>query len=122
MNQDALTLIKKAEESLKVAHDLHNGCHYDFAVGRAYYAMFYMAESALLIKGKAFSSHRAVHNGFYHEFIESGILDKIQHQSTSEVLNCGRRGITEVLLQLQKNSARIFYIAPANFSNQSENW
>ena len=81
MNPDTLALSEKAEESLVVARELHNGRHFDFAVGLAYYAMFYMAEAALLEKGKSFSSHRAIHNGFFHEFIESGILDKTQHQS-----------------------------------------
>ena len=81
MNPDVLTLIKKAEESLIVAEELHQGGHYDFAVGRSYYAMFYMAEAALLEKGKAYSSHRAIHNGFFNEFIETSLLDKNQHQS-----------------------------------------
>lgn len=53
MNPDILALIKKSEESLTVAEELHNGGHYDFAVGRAYYAMFYIAEAALLEKGES---------------------------------------------------------------------
>lgn len=81
MNPDSLALIKKSEESLDVALELHRGGHYDFAVGRAYYAMFYLAEAALLEKGQAFSSHRAIHSGFYHQFIETEILDKNIHQS-----------------------------------------
>jgi len=81
MNPDILALIKKAEESLGVARELHKGRHYDFAASRSYYAMFYISEAALLDKGKTFSSHRSVHNGFYHEFVETGIVDKNHHQS-----------------------------------------
>jgi uncharacterized protein (UPF0332 family) len=44
--QDAL--LKKAREGLAAAQYLVAGGYYDFAVARAYYAMFYAAQALLL--------------------------------------------------------------------------
>src|SRR3972149_1905407 len=60
---------------------LHDQGHYDFAASRAYYAMFYVAEAGLLERGSSFSSHRAVHSAFFHEFIETQTVEAIHHQS-----------------------------------------
>lgn len=81
MNPDSDSLAREAEESLQVASELHSSGHYDFAVSRAYYAMYYVAEAVLLEKGEAFSSHRSVHNGFFHRFVEADKLERKYHQS-----------------------------------------
>ena len=81
MNQDVLNLIQKSKESIDVAEKLHKDGHFDFAVSRAYYGMFYIVQAVLLLKGKTFSSHRSIHNAFFHEFIKSGILNKSLHKT-----------------------------------------
>jgi uncharacterized protein (UPF0332 family) len=60
--QDAL--LKKAKESLRAARLLAEQRLNDFAVSRAYYAMFYVAEAFLLGEGSAFSRHAAVISEF----------------------------------------------------------
>lgn len=52
---------------------------FDSAVSRLYYAMFYGAEALLLVKGKTFSSHRAVVAAFGEHFIKSGLFPKEMH-------------------------------------------
>jgi uncharacterized protein (UPF0332 family) len=47
---------------------------HDFAVSRAYYAMFYAAEAALLGKGLSFSKHSAVIAAFGLHFVKPGIV------------------------------------------------
>jgi uncharacterized protein (UPF0332 family) len=81
MREDSQGLAQKAQEGLQVARDLFAGGHNDFAAGRAYYAMYNMAQAVLLEKGQSFSSHRARHNGFFHEFIRTELLDRSYHQS-----------------------------------------
>jgi uncharacterized protein (UPF0332 family) len=47
---------------------------FDFATSRAYYAMFYMAETMLLSLGLSFAKHSGVIAEFNRRFIRSGIL------------------------------------------------
>lgn len=79
MNEDISGLLEKAARSLVAAKTLLDAGDFDFAVSRAYYAMFYVAEAALLGRGKAFSKHTAIINGFYHEFVATGLLPKELH-------------------------------------------
>ncbi len=60
MKEEVEKLIKKGHRSLEVAKEIFNDGHYDFAVSRAYYAVFYLAEAALLSKGLSFSKHSGV--------------------------------------------------------------
>ena len=57
-------LIEKEHRSLEVAREIFDHEHYDFAVSRAYYAIFYLAEAVLLSKNLSFSKHSAVISAF----------------------------------------------------------
>ena len=81
MKPESVSLMHKAQESFEVARQLCQQEHLDFAAGRAYYAMYYLAEAALLEKDQAFSSHRSLHSGFFQEFTRTGIVDRVHHQS-----------------------------------------
>jgi len=65
-------LLRKAKRSVEAARTLLENLHPDFAVARAYYAMFYTAEAALLGRGLSFSKHSAVHAAFGREFVRNG--------------------------------------------------
>ena len=49
---------------------------YDFAVSRAYYAMFYAAQAALLTRGVRRSKHSGVLAAFNREFVRGGVLPR----------------------------------------------
>jgi len=49
---------------------------YDSCVSRCYYAMFFMAEAALLTKNLSASSHKGVISLFGEHFIKAGIFDR----------------------------------------------
>lgn len=74
MKEEIRPLIEKARRSLQVARHLFEDGDYDFAASRAYYAMFYLAEAALLTRGLAFSRHSGVIAGFYNTFVRPGLL------------------------------------------------
>lgn len=76
MKSEVKALLEKAERSLRSANRLYSDEDYDFAVSRAYYAMFYCAEALLLTKNLTFSRHSAVISSFGKEFVKSGIMDK----------------------------------------------
>lgn len=79
MNPEVLALATKAHRSLQAARRLFEGGDYDFAASRAYYAMFYMAEAALLARGQAYSRHGSVIAAFGREFVKSGEVPVEMH-------------------------------------------
>jgi uncharacterized protein (UPF0332 family) len=64
MTPEQQALLDKAKRSLDAAQSLIQQGFYDFAVSRAYYAMFYVAEALLDQEGLAFSSNAAVISAF----------------------------------------------------------
>jgi len=66
--------VAKAERFLKSAEHLLALGDYDSCASRCYYAMFLMAEAALMGKGVSASSHRGVISLFGQYFIRTGIF------------------------------------------------
>jgi len=72
MTREQKDLLLKAEDSLKAARLLAKRGLHDFAVSRAYYTMFYVAEALLLTEGLSFSKHSAVISSFGQHFAKTG--------------------------------------------------
>ncbi len=72
--KEAASLIERAKKYLDSAEKLLEAGDYESATSRAYYAMFYAAEAALLTKGLSFSSHKGVISAFGEQFIKTGDL------------------------------------------------
>jgi uncharacterized protein (UPF0332 family) len=68
VNANQQGLLTKARRSLAAARRLAADGDLDFAVSRAYYAMFYTAQAFLLDRGLRFSRHSAVIAAFGQEF------------------------------------------------------
>lgn len=79
MKEEIEKLINKGYRSLEVAKEIFNHGHYDFAVSRAYYAIFYLAEAALLSKSLSFSKHSAVISAFNKQFVKTEVFPKKLH-------------------------------------------
>ncbi len=73
-------LIEKAKRSAVAAEMLMRANDTDFAVSRAYYAMFYTAEALLLEKGLTFSKHSAVVASFGQHFAATGEVPAEYHR------------------------------------------
>lgn len=82
-----LNLQKKSKRSLAVAKELHAKGDYDFAISRAYYALFYIAEALLLMKEKNYSSHSAVLSGFFENYVQSGLVQRKYHSILREAFD-----------------------------------
>lgn len=74
MTPDQAALLRKAHTSLHAARLLAGEKLYDFAVSRAYYTMFYIAEALLLGQGLSFSKHSAVLAAFGERLAKQGIV------------------------------------------------
>ena len=80
MNKDIASLIDKSKRSLNAARLLSESGDYDFAVARAYYAIFYFSETLLLTKQLSFSKHVSVISAIFKYCIKTGELNKSFHK------------------------------------------
>jgi uncharacterized protein (UPF0332 family) len=69
-------LVEKAERFLHTAEYAVSMGDYDSCASRGYYAMFFMAEAALLTTKLTGSSHKRVINLFGEHFARTGILER----------------------------------------------
>ena len=80
MKKKTEQFLAKAKGAIEAAELLQKADKMDFAAGRAYYAMFYVAEALLYEKGFQFSKHSAVHSAFGEHFAKTGKLDGKFHR------------------------------------------
>ena len=80
MKDSAKKLLDKAERAIIAANTLLSKGDTEFATGRAYYAMFYIAEALLDEKGLQFRKHGGVHGAFGEHFVKTGIFDAKYHR------------------------------------------
>ena len=80
MKEVTRQFLEKAEEAIVAAQQLLTDDHAEFAAGRAYYSMFYVAEALLNEKGLRFRKHGGVHGAFGEHFAKTGVLDPKYHQ------------------------------------------
>lgn len=110
MKAEYADILKRASQSIEAAELLRVQKLYGFAVSRAYYAMFYLAEALLLSKGLAFSKHSAVIAAFGEHFAKPKVFDPMFHQHLIEAFE--KRQIGDYAFQEE--------IQPADAQSQIE--
>ncbi len=80
MKAEARKLLDKAARAIHAARVLLENQEPEFASGRAYYAMFYVAEALLWEEGLQSKSHSGVHSLFGERFAKTGTLDPKYHR------------------------------------------
>ena len=81
MKENPRLLLEKAQRAIQAAQALLDAGNFpDFATGRAYYAMFYIAEALLEEKELRFSKHGGVHGAFGEHYIKTGLFDPKFHR------------------------------------------
>lgn len=80
MTPEQQALLEKSQRSMDAAKNLMERGFHDFAVSRAYYAMFYTAEALLDQEGLAFSSHAAVISAFGQYLVRPGKVPAQYHR------------------------------------------
>jgi hypothetical protein len=61
MREGTRNLLDKADRAIRAASSLLSSVGAEFAAGRAYYAMFYIAEALMHERSQRFGKHSAVH-------------------------------------------------------------
>lgn len=79
--EEVRELVEKAKRSLRSSRNVLEDGDCDFAVSRAYYAMFYAAKAALLARGVSRSKHSGVIAAFGEVFVRTGALDRAHHDA-----------------------------------------
>ncbi|MBF0565446.1 MAG: HEPN domain-containing protein [Nitrospirae bacterium] len=105
MTSEQAALLKKAKDSLNASRLLFERAFYDFAVSRAYYAMFYIAEAFLLGEGLTFSKHLAVIAAFGQYFVKTGRVPQKFHRYLIEGENSRNVGDYDTVSGLGKKEA-----------------
>lgn len=80
LTPDALKLLEKARSAILATTTLLEHGDVDFAAGRAYYAMFYIAEALLSEKGFRSYKHSGVHALFGEHFTKTGLMNGKFHR------------------------------------------
>lgn len=80
MTDEARRRLEKAERAIRATEVLMGAGHWDFAAGRVYYAMFYVAEALLSTRGPRFTKHGAVHAAYGQHFARTRVLDPKYHR------------------------------------------
>jgi uncharacterized protein (UPF0332 family) len=80
LKQSTERLLDKASRAIEAATVLLRENSSDFAAGRAYYGMFYVAEALLNESGQHFRKHSAVYAAYGEQFAKTAILDPKYHR------------------------------------------
>ena len=80
MKEATAKRLETAARAIRAAERLLADGDADFAVSRAYYAMFYTAEALLHEMGLRFRKHSGVHNGFAQHLVKAGAFEKKYHR------------------------------------------
>jgi len=92
MTDDQRDLLQKAQDSTKAARLLLSEGYSDFAVSRAYYAMFYVAQAFLEGENFSFSKHSAVIAAFGQHFARTGRMPAEFHRYLIEAMDMRHEG------------------------------
>lgn len=70
------TLIARSRKYLDSATLLSQAADFESSVSRSYYAMFYVAQAALLSQNLTYSSHKSVISSFGEQFVKTGVFPR----------------------------------------------
>ena len=107
MSPEQAALLHKAQESQRAARLLADQEFYDFAVSRAYYAMFYIVEAFLLGEGLAFSKHSAVISEYGQRFAKPERVPRKFHRYLIEGADSRNAGDYDIGPGLSKAEAEL---------------
>jgi uncharacterized protein (UPF0332 family) len=80
MKDHTRLLLEKADHAIRAAKILGEADEIEFATGRLYYSMLYVAEALLYERDLVFRKHSAIHAAYGKEFAKTGLLDPKFHR------------------------------------------
>jgi uncharacterized protein (UPF0332 family) len=120
VTSDQTALVAKAEDSVRAAELLARDGHYGFAVSRAYYAMFYIAEAMLLEHGLRFTSHAGVISAFGQRFSKTQKVPSEFHHYLLAARDGRTEGDYDIYPKLTADDAALAIAHAHEFINLAE--
>lgn len=108
-------LTEKAERFLRTAEQAMGIQDHDSCVSRCYYAMFFMAEAALLTRNLSSSSHRGVISPFGQHFVKTGIFDRLLGKTLNDAYDKRLIGDYGIGIAVTQNEAQRLLEAARDF-------
>lgn len=103
--REAASLMERARKYLKSARMLLDEQDYESSVSRAYYAMFYAAEAALLTRDLSFSSHKGVISAFGEHFVKTDIFPRDMGRELNRAFSMRQLGDYEYTFVISREEA-----------------
>jgi uncharacterized protein (UPF0332 family) len=107
VNGNQRALLTKARRSVAAGRRLAADGDLDFAVSRAYYAMFYTAQAFLLGRERRFSKHSAVIAAFGQEFAKADEALREFHHGLVEAQDARNAGDYQIDAQLSAEDVQV---------------
>jgi len=115
-------LTEKAEKFLGTAEKALNIEDFDSCASRCYYAMFFMAEAALLTKNLSASSHKGVISLFGEHFVKTKILERNLGKALNDAYDKRLVGDYGVGFSVTKEEAKDLLETAENFVKKLKNY
>ncbi|MCL4515571.1 MAG: HEPN domain-containing protein [Firmicutes bacterium] len=114
--------VKLSKENLEEARvlleqELWRGC-----ISRAYYAMFHLAQAALLTKGIERTKHSATISAFGELFAKPGLIDRSFHKDLQFVFEQRQDADYDTLSSFDKELATDVFNRARKFASHLEAW
>lgn len=90
--EEARSLMERARRSIRSARVLLDNGDHDFAVSRAYYAMFYAATAALLVRDVRRRKHAGVIAAFGEHLVKPGTFPREHQQALQAAFRDREKG------------------------------
>jgi uncharacterized protein (UPF0332 family) len=120
VNSNQRSLLTKARRSVAAGRRLAADGDLDFAVSRAYYAMFYTAQAFLLGRERRFSKHSAVIAAFGQEFAKEGEALREFHHGMIEAQDARNAGDYQIDVILSVDDVQSHLDRAARFIQAAE--
>lgn len=113
---------EKAEKFLSTAEQVLGIKDYDSCVSRCYYAMFFMAEAALLTKSLSASSHKGVISLFGEHFVKTKLLERNLGKALNDAYDKRLVGDYGVGFTLTEREAKDLLVTAQDFIQALKNY
>jgi uncharacterized protein (UPF0332 family) len=120
LKKEIRLLIEKAGKSILAAQRLAEKGFGEFAVSRAYYAMFYCAEALLLSRGLTFSKHSGIISAFGKEFIKTKELPEELHAYILDAFKDRQKADYEAGIEFSEREVKEIIQRANNFLKQTK--
>lgn len=108
-------LMEKAKEKIEVAKDLLDDKHYEDAVSRAYYSMFFAARALLSTRDIYPKTHRGVISKIAEEFVKTNKLNSDTFRDFASTQEEREKADYGIMSDISKDDAEDAIIAAERF-------